>query len=147
MTCAACRRLRERIAEEYSRLKRAIAGPSSADLARARAIADRQRRIAARSSKTGGTAPSRRELGIAKASHTRRDVLRALLAGVAIASGLARTELELMADEREAYVDELGAVLERDLERAWLKLIRGGGKPDVVWITEQQLVEMERFWA
>jgi hypothetical protein len=141
MTCAACRRLRERIAEEYSRLKRAIAGPSSADLARARAIADRQRRIAARSSKTGGTAPSRRELGIAKASHTRRDVLRALLAGVAIASGLARTELELMADEREAYV------VERDLERAWLKLIRGGGKPDVVWITEQQLVEMERFWA
>ena len=68
--------------------------------------------------------------------------MRALLAGVAIASGLARTELELMADEREAY-----AVLERDLERAWLKLIRGGGKPDVVWITEQQLVEMERFWA
>lgn len=129
MTCATCRRLRRRMAEELAKLKAAIAGPTRKPELE-RAIADRRERI------------------------SRRQTLRALLAGVAISTGLARTVLELVDDQPLTFngvpiyfdgFDET-TVLERDLERAWAKVMTGGGKPDVVWISESQLEEVRRYW-
>lgn len=156
MTCATCRRLRERAAAELARIKAFLAGPTSAELA----AAERRRRIAERASKTGGTAPVGRSPGTAKASHLRlvgrRDVIRAGLAGVAIATGLARAQLELVDDAPKPLTfkgvelvwdgEELLAAERRALERAWTAVNTGGGKPDYVWIRDDQLEDVWRYW-
>lgn len=107
-------------------------------------------------SKTGGTAPAGRSDGNAKAAHlTRRDVVRGMLAGAAIATGLARTELELV-NERRFYgpLTFKGVQIFHDsppelaaLERAWLACTNdGGGMPDFIVIREDELDAVWRYW-
>jgi crotonobetainyl-CoA:carnitine CoA-transferase CaiB-like acyl-CoA transferase len=122
MTCATCRRLRERLLARARELAAAV-GRQRRGPTLEQKIADRERRI------------------------SRRETLKSLLAGVAIVTGLARTELELVDDEQltfngvPIYFDG-----ERDLERALRAAWVGGGKPDYIWIPESQLAEFERYW-
>lgn len=134
MTCAVCRRLRKRMAEELAKFRARVGA-----------------------SKTGGTAPARRAAGPAKAAHlravdedlpggwNRRDTIRALLAGVAIVTGLARAELELTRSSAAWWIraedDNVRIPLadEKTLEALWRACVSGGGKPDLIVCTPEAL--------
>lgn len=85
----------------------------------------------------------------------RRGFIRSIVATAAIATGLARTKLELVDDvvgriDRACFTwwrtcspvpNEIDVDTGRALEAAFKACTTGGGKPDIVWVSDQFLEE------